>query len=96
MRASRHIADANVVALRTDVATLREDLEKLTSTLAGLVDHQIARSKATAEELRRELETSAEKGMNWLESSVQEKPAQACAIALGAGFIAAMMLTRRH
>jgi len=92
---TRKNAGEKVVALRSDVDTLRDDIVKLTSTLETLLGHQIDRAQHSAHDLTERISDEFSTAKNWVETRVQERPAQSCAVALGVGVLAGVLLTRR-
>lgn len=82
--------------IRADLETLRSDIERLSSAMGELVEHQMAFGREAIREARGTLDEHMTESKDWMETTVRKRPARSLSAAIGLGLLVGFLLARRH
>lgn len=92
--ASKKTEETEMADIQKDLAALRKDVNKLVQDLAQLAESEVEHGVDTTKKLAKKAGRQVEQTEDRTREMIRENPFAACGIALGAGFLGALMLRR--
>ncbi|MEN0652211.1 MULTISPECIES: DUF883 family protein [Hyphobacterium] len=86
--------DTEMADIQKDLSALRKDVNKLVEDLARLAEAEVEQGVDSTKKLARKAGKQVEQTEDRTREMIRENPFAACGIALGAGFLGALMLRR--
>jgi len=92
--ASKKSEETEMADIQKDLTALRKDVNKLVQDLAQLAESEVEHGVDSTKKLAKKAGQQVEKTEDRTREMIRENPFAACGIALGAGFLGALMLRR--